>query len=315
MRGLSLIKGGGFHLCFTGVAHHFLVSLFVLSFSLLHFYPSNPFIMASHQPHPVLFNHYMSNFFAFPHALCFIMGLLLLPSPTFKHFWWRLLKPFIFTSILPPICTYTSPSHILQPLPHHAIKIPSSLPPPTLPPCPVLILERVEMEDLSNKTLKITDFGLAREWHRTTKMSAAGTYAWMAPEVIRSSTFSKGSDVWRWAGEGVFAGKKPKASCCGTGLKRLKHHALEKSSARAAVAIVTKHRLTQGNKNIMLSFMRRVHKCSACNRSFMHCDILCKLTYQQIMRKQKKINILNIFESHIWFTEMCTEKHLQPSHP
>lgn len=65
----------------------------------------------------------------------------------------------------------------------------------------VLILERIEMEDLSNKTLKITDFGLAREWHRTTKMSAAGTYAWMAPEVIRSSMFSKGSDVWRWAEE------------------------------------------------------------------------------------------------------------------
>lgn len=69
---------------------------------------------------------------------------------------------------------------------------------------PVLILERVEMEDLSNKTLKITDFGLAREWHRTTKMSAAGTYAWMAPEVIRSSTFSKGSDIWRWAEEPVY---------------------------------------------------------------------------------------------------------------
>ncbi|CAB1330502.1 unnamed protein product, partial [Coregonus sp. 'balchen'] len=62
----------------------------------------------------------------------------------------------------------------------------------------ILILEKVEMEDLTNKTLKITDFGLAREWHRTTKMSAAGTYAWMAPEVIRSSTFSKGSDVWSY---------------------------------------------------------------------------------------------------------------------
>uniref|UniRef100_A0A3B4B7E1 Mitogen-activated protein kinase kinase kinase n=1 Tax=Periophthalmus magnuspinnatus TaxID=409849 RepID=A0A3B4B7E1_9GOBI len=62
----------------------------------------------------------------------------------------------------------------------------------------ILILERIEMDDLSNKTLKITDFGLAREWHRTTKMSAAGTYAWMAPEVIRSSTFSKGSDVWSY---------------------------------------------------------------------------------------------------------------------
>ncbi|KAM9294011.1 mitogen-activated protein kinase kinase kinase 9 [Gastrophryne carolinensis] len=62
----------------------------------------------------------------------------------------------------------------------------------------VLILEVVENSDLSNKVLKITDFGLAREWHRTTKMSAAGTYAWMAPEVIRSSMFSKGSDVWSY---------------------------------------------------------------------------------------------------------------------
>uniref|UniRef100_A0A4X2LXD6 mitogen-activated protein kinase kinase kinase n=1 Tax=Vombatus ursinus TaxID=29139 RepID=A0A4X2LXD6_VOMUR len=62
----------------------------------------------------------------------------------------------------------------------------------------ILILQKVENGDLSNKVLKITDFGLAREWHRTTKMSAAGTYAWMAPEVIRSSMFSKGSDVWSY---------------------------------------------------------------------------------------------------------------------
>ncbi|XP_063295831.1 mitogen-activated protein kinase kinase kinase 9 isoform X2 [Pelobates fuscus] len=62
----------------------------------------------------------------------------------------------------------------------------------------ILISEMVENGDLSNKVLKITDFGLAREWHRTTKMSAAGTYAWMAPEVIRSSMFSKGSDVWSY---------------------------------------------------------------------------------------------------------------------
>ena len=51
-------------------------------------------------------------------------------------------------------------------------------------------------DDLQFKTLKITDFGLARESANTTKMSAAGTYAWMAPEVIKSSTFSKASDVW-----------------------------------------------------------------------------------------------------------------------
>ncbi|KAF7699285.1 hypothetical protein HF521_004027 [Silurus meridionalis] len=60
----------------------------------------------------------------------------------------------------------------------------------------ILILEPVDREDLNEKTLKITDFGLAREWHRTTKMSAAGTYAWMAPEVIKLSLFSKSSDVW-----------------------------------------------------------------------------------------------------------------------
>ncbi|XP_078097928.1 mitogen-activated protein kinase kinase kinase 10 [Mustelus asterias] len=60
----------------------------------------------------------------------------------------------------------------------------------------ILILEKAEGDDLANKTLKITDFGLAREWHCTTKMSAAGTYAWMAPEVIKSSLFSKSSDVW-----------------------------------------------------------------------------------------------------------------------
>ncbi|XP_064489726.1 mitogen-activated protein kinase kinase kinase 11-like isoform X2 [Ornithodoros turicata] len=48
------------------------------------------------------------------------------------------------------------------------------------------------------RTLKITDFGLAREVYKTTRMSTAGTYAWMAPEVIKSSTFSKASDVWSY---------------------------------------------------------------------------------------------------------------------
>ncbi|KAK1791874.1 hypothetical protein P4O66_013846 [Electrophorus voltai] len=62
----------------------------------------------------------------------------------------------------------------------------------------VLILEKIENNDIGRKTLKITDFGLAREWHKTTKMSAAGTYSWMAPEVIKSSLFSKGSDVWSY---------------------------------------------------------------------------------------------------------------------
>ncbi|XP_014648642.1 PREDICTED: mitogen-activated protein kinase kinase kinase 11 [Ceratotherium simum simum] len=60
----------------------------------------------------------------------------------------------------------------------------------------ILLLQPIEGDNMEHKTLKITDFGLAREWHKTTQMSAAGTYAWMAPEVIKASTFSKGSDVW-----------------------------------------------------------------------------------------------------------------------
>lgn len=48
----------------------------------------------------------------------------------------------------------------------------------------VLLSEAIEPNDtLENKTLKITDFGLARELYKTTRMSAAGTYAWMPPEV------------------------------------------------------------------------------------------------------------------------------------
>nr|4UYA_A Chain A, MITOGEN-ACTIVATED PROTEIN KINASE KINASE KINASE MLK4 [Homo sapiens] len=62
----------------------------------------------------------------------------------------------------------------------------------------ILLLEKIEHDDICNKTLKITDFGLAREWHRTTKMATAGAYAWMAPEVIKSSLFSKGSDIWSY---------------------------------------------------------------------------------------------------------------------
>ena len=61
----------------------------------------------------------------------------------------------------------------------------------------VLLSEEIDNTDLEGKTLKITDFGLAREVNKTTRMSAAGTYAWMAPEVIKTSIFSKHSDIWR----------------------------------------------------------------------------------------------------------------------
>ncbi|XP_002731591.2 mitogen-activated protein kinase kinase kinase 9-like [Saccoglossus kowalevskii] len=60
----------------------------------------------------------------------------------------------------------------------------------------VLLSEKIDNNELTNKTLKITDFGLARELYKTTRMSAAGTYAWMAPEVIKTSIFSRASDVW-----------------------------------------------------------------------------------------------------------------------
>uniref|UniRef100_A0A1A9W8T6 mitogen-activated protein kinase kinase kinase n=1 Tax=Glossina brevipalpis TaxID=37001 RepID=A0A1A9W8T6_9MUSC len=57
----------------------------------------------------------------------------------------------------------------------------------------VLIFEAIEDDNLHKKTLKITDFGLARELYNTTRMSAAGTYAWMPPEV-----FCRSSDVWSY---------------------------------------------------------------------------------------------------------------------
>ncbi|KAI8431920.1 hypothetical protein MSG28_004466 [Choristoneura fumiferana] len=60
----------------------------------------------------------------------------------------------------------------------------------------VLLSEAILPDDtLEDKTLKITDFGLAREVYKTTRMSAAGTYAWMPPE---NSIFSHASDVWSY---------------------------------------------------------------------------------------------------------------------
>lgn len=62
----------------------------------------------------------------------------------------------------------------------------------------VLLNEPIDDNNWFGKTLKITDLGLARELSKTTRMSQAGTYAWMSPEVIKSSTFSKASDVWSY---------------------------------------------------------------------------------------------------------------------
>jgi mitogen-activated protein kinase kinase kinase 9 len=62
---------------------------------------------------------------------------------------------------------------------------------PILLSIPVLISQTIEGGNLHGKTLKITDFGLAREVYNTTRMSAAGTYAWMPPEVIKHGQYSK----------------------------------------------------------------------------------------------------------------------------
>lgn len=64
--------------------------------------------------------------------------------------------------------------------------------------CSVLLTNAVDPCNLKKNVIKITDFGLAREIEHTTHMSGAGTYPWMAPEVIRTSDFSKKSDVWRY---------------------------------------------------------------------------------------------------------------------
>lgn len=48
-----------------------------------------------------------------------------------------------------------------------------------------------------NDIVKISDFGTSRTWNeKSTKMSFAGTVAWMAPEVIRNEPCSEKVDIW-----------------------------------------------------------------------------------------------------------------------
>jgi serine/threonine protein kinase len=83
---------------------------------------------------------------------------------------------------------------------------------------------------LSDIILKLTDFGLARELQKTTnEMSAAGTYSHMPPEVIKSSTYSKASDVWSFGvllwelltGEVPYKGIDPLAIAYGVAVNKL----------------------------------------------------------------------------------------------
>lgn len=48
-----------------------------------------------------------------------------------------------------------------------------------------------------NDAVKISDFGTSKELSdKSTKMSFAGTVAWMAPEVIRNEPVSEKVDIW-----------------------------------------------------------------------------------------------------------------------
>lgn len=52
---------------------------------------------------------------------------------------------------------------------------------------------------VKGSTLKISDFGLSKEMDKTAQMSTVGTYAWMAPEVIKHEQCSEKVDIWSYA--------------------------------------------------------------------------------------------------------------------
>lgn len=53
--------------------------------------------------------------------------------------------------------------------------------------------------------VKISDFGTSKELSdKSTKMSFAGTVAWMAPEVIRNEPVSEKVDIWYVFGFSLF---------------------------------------------------------------------------------------------------------------
>ena len=64
----------------------------------------------------------------------------------------------------------------------------------------VLLLRDVDPSDprtLETNTLKLIDFGLARELAKTHLTTDKGTYVYMAPEAIMFNRHSVSSDIWR----------------------------------------------------------------------------------------------------------------------
>ncbi|CAF0847278.1 unnamed protein product [Brachionus calyciflorus] len=93
----------------------------------------------------------------------------------------------------------------------------------------ILLSEDVNEFKLKDIVLKLTDFGLARELEKTTEMNQAGTYSHMPPEVIKSSLYSKASDVWSFGvllwelltGEVPYKGIDPLAIAYGVAVNKL----------------------------------------------------------------------------------------------
>lgn len=62
---------------------------------------------------------------------------------------------------------------------------------------PILSFFNSSMLITYDDSVKISDFGTSKELSdKSTKMSFAGTVAWMAPEVIRNEPVSEKVDIW-----------------------------------------------------------------------------------------------------------------------
>lgn len=65
------------------------------------------------------------------------------------------------------------------------------------PVCFLFVCVCISVLVTHNDTVKISDFGTSKELSdKSTKMSFAGTVAWMAPEVIRNEPVSEKVDIW-----------------------------------------------------------------------------------------------------------------------
>lgn len=162
-------------------------------------------------------------------------------------------------------------------------------------------------------------------------MSAAGTYAWMAPEVIRTNTFSKASDVWRWVSLNVnFCNFWQKYSCTSKG--RLKFNStviLSKSQSSVLVAFDNLHVAVQIWKLWTLRFDLNIiiHSSTACqsykdngshkdliNRVYIYLILLVTQNFDSVFSHYSTLPISTVagFQRCFKFLEhfKCREQHV-----